>query len=166
MEKYSKKFGFLSFAKIIMGILTAVYPLFMVGLSGAGLIYNRVSYGSQLATVGGLLIASGIIMTVGAVLCALRKNISAMVCSGGGLALCLSMLFKLCTHADSAGWSDKFNMTPISDMYKARILPCIAPVAIAVIVAAIQHFSREEVEKRRKRRRDAENAPAPKIIDD
>ena len=56
-------------AKALMVILTAVYPLFMVVLSGAGLIYNRESYGSTLAIVGGALIASGEIMSAGAILC-------------------------------------------------------------------------------------------------
>ena len=39
-------------AKAVMLALTAVYPLFMVCMSGAGLIYNKDSYGS--ASRGGI----------------------------------------------------------------------------------------------------------------
>ena len=172
MEKQRRKHPLLTAAKVIMLILTAVYPLFMVELSGAGLIYNRDSYGEELSTVGALLMVSGIVMAAGAVLCLFRKNllnIISAVCSAGGLVLCLTMMYKLCDHADRAGWTDNFAMTPISDMYKARIFPSIAPMAIAVVVAAVQLFSYEATEERRKRRArrsEEENAPAPSILDE
>lgn len=169
MEKHRKKHGIMIVAKALMVILTAVYPLFMVVLSGAGLIYNRESYGSTLTIVGGALIASGVIMSAGAILCLFGKNITSALCSGGGLALCMAMLHKLCEHADRAGWSDKFTMAPISDMYKARILPCIVPVALAAVIATVQYYSYESAEERRRRREskeEAANAPAAKIIDD
>lgn len=158
-------------AKVIMLALTVVYPLVMVILSGAGLIYNSESYGSELTAVGTMLVISGVLLTAGAVFCLFRKtlpNIISLVCSAPGLVLCLTMLYKLADHADRAGWSDKFTMTPISDMYKARIFPSIAPAAIAIVIAAIQLFSYEAVEERRLRRekklRD-ENASSPSILD-
>ena len=144
----------------------------MVTLSGAGLIYNKESYGEELAAVGTLLVASGFIMAAGALLCIFRKNLLntiSAVCSAGGLALCLTMMYKLCDHADRAGWTDNFAMTPISDMYKARIFPSIAPAAIALVIAAVQLFSYEAAEERRRRRlrrSEEENAPAPSIIDE
>ena len=79
------------------------------------------------------------------------------------------MMYKLCSHADAAGWTDKFAMTPISDMYRARIMPTIAPAATAVVVAVVQLFSYEAAEERRRRRlrrQEREDAPAPKIIDE
>ena len=167
MEK-KRKNPLIIAAKAVMLVLTAVYPLFMVCMSGAGLIYNKDSYGGKLAAVGALLIASGFVMALGAVLALPRRNlpnIAAVVCSGVGLALCLVMMYRLCSHADAAGWTDKFALTPISDMYRARILPCIAPAAIAAAVAAVQLCSYEAAEERR-RRREREDAPAPKIIDD
>lgn len=172
MENHRRKHPLLTAAKVIMLILTAIYPLFMVTLSGAGIIYNKDSYGEELATVGTLLIVSGFIMAAGAVLCIFRKNllnIISAVCSAGGLALCLDMMYKLCDHADRAGWTDNFSMTPISDMYKVRITPSIAPVAIALAIAAVQLFSYEAAEERRRRRQrrnEEENAPAPSIIDE
>ncbi|MBO7395660.1 MAG: hypothetical protein J6U16_06035 [Ruminococcus sp.] len=167
MEK-KRKNPFITAVKAVMLVLTAVYPLFMVCMSGAGLIYNRESYGSELAAVGVFLIISGLVMALGAVLALPRRNlpnIAAIVSSVGGLALCLAMLYKLCFHADAAGWTDKFALTPISDMYRARLLPSIAPAAIAAVVAAVQLFSYEAAEERRKRR-ERENAPAPKIIEE
>ena len=159
-------------AKAVMLALTAVYPLFMVCMSGAGLIYNKDSYGSELAAVGVFLIISGLVTALGAVLCLSRRNlpnILSVMCTLGGLALCLFMMYKLCSHADAAGWTDKFAMTPISDMYRARIMPTIAPAATAVVVAVVQLFSYEAAEERRRRRlrrQEREDAPAPKIIGD
>ena len=167
MEKKRKK-PLITAAKAIMLVLTAVYPLFMVELSGAGLIYNKDSYGGELAAVGVFLILSGIIMALGAGLALPRRNlpnIAAVICSAGGLTLCLAMMYRLCTHADAAGWVDNRAMTPVSDMYRARILPSIAPAAIAAAVAAVQLCSYEAAEERR-RRRERREAPAPKIVDD
>lgn len=162
----------LTAAKAVLLVFTAVYPLFMTVLSGAGLLYNKGSYGSSLAAVGALLIISGLVIALGAVLCLPRKNlpnILSVVCALGGLALCLVMLYRLCSHADAAGWTDKYAMTPVSDMYRARIMPCIAPAALAAVIAAVQLFSYEAAEERRLKREhraERENAPAPKIIDD
>ena len=165
MEKKRKNHIIL---KIIMLVLTVVYSCTMTILSGAGLYYNRESYGEKLENIGILMIVSGILMTVGAVLCLFRKNILniiSLVFSCSGFALCMTMLYKLCDHADRAGWSDKYNMSPISDMYKSRIMPCIAPFVIAVAVAVLQLLSYEAAEQRRIKKL-KENAPAPKILDE
>ena len=165
MEKKRKNHIIL---KIIMLVLTAVYSCTMTVLSGAGLYYNRESYGEKLENIGILMIVSGILMTVGAVLCLFRKNILniiSLVFSCSGFALCMTMLYKLCDHADRAGWSDKYNMSPVSDMYKSRIMPCIAPFVITVAVAVLQLLSYEAAEQRRIKKL-KENAPAPKILDE
>lgn len=166
-----KKNIFLTVIKIIMIILTVIYSVLMVCLAGAGLIYNGDSYGSSITALGALLIVSGVLMTAGAVLCLFRKNmlnIISIFFSIGGLALCLTMLFRLTNHADSAGWSDNYNMTPVSDMYKSRILPVIAPAALSVIAALIRLFSYDGAEERRlkkEKRIEEENRPVPKIVE-
>ncbi len=166
-----KKKIFLTAIKIIMMILTVIYSLVMVCLAGAGLIYNGDSYGSSITALGILLIVSGVLMTVGAALCLFRKNLSNIISiffSVGGLGLCLVMLFRLADHADRAGWSDNYNMTPVSDMYISRILPVIAPVGLAVTAALIRLFSYEGAEERRlrkKKRIEEENKPVPKIVE-
>ncbi len=166
-----KKNIFLTVIKIIMMILTVIYSTLMVCLAGAGLIYNGKSYGSSITALGTALIISGIFMTAGAVLCLFRKNlpnILSIFFSVGGLALCLIMLFRLVNHADSAGWSDNFDMTPVSDMYMRRILPVIAPAALAVISSLIRLFSYEGAEERRlkrKKKQEEENKPTPKIVE-
>ena len=168
MEKNKRKRPLMMLAKAAMLCLTAIYPLFMVVLSGAGLLYNKANYGEDIALTGKLLIVSGAVMAAGAVLCLFRRNICnavSLFCSGGGLALCMSMMYKLCQHADSAGWSDKYTMTPISDMYRSRIMPSIVPAVIAVIIALLQLFSYEAAEERRKRR-ESKEVPASKIIGD
>ena len=80
-------------------------------------------------------------MTSGAFLCLFRKktaDILSIILSASGLVLCLTMLHRLAAHADSAGWTDKYTLSPVSDMYIRRILPCIVPVVMAVVIAAVQ----------------------------
>ena len=59
-------------------------------------------------------------------------------------------------------------MTPVSDMYMGRILPVIAPAALAVTAALMRLFSYEGAEERRlkkKKRQEEENKPVPKIVE-
>lgn len=155
---------------VLKGLLiaaTAVYPMFMVMLSGAGLIYNSESYGQELTRVGMLFILSGIIMTAAAILVLCRKNITSIIMSSAGVALCLAMLYKLVNHADAAGWQAHLTLTPVSSMYLERILPVILPFVLNVLIALIQFFSYEESQKRlqrKKEREEKENAPAPPIV--
>lgn len=124
--------------RIIMIILTLVYPLFMVCMTGAGLLYNSSSYGTKIAYIGVFLIFSGILMTSGAFLSISQKkskNTASLACSLVGLIICLVSLYLLCVHADGAGWCDNYTLMPVSDMYRRRILPVIVPSAISTITA-------------------------------
>lgn len=153
--------------RAILAVLTLVYPFFMVILSGAGLVYNSDSYGEDIVRIGALLIASGVAMGIGTLLVMLKQNIASLVFEIPGFALCMVMLDKLVTHADSAGWSNAHTMEPISSMYITRIIPVIAPFILAVTIALIQFFSYEAREKRRVRKAEKEaeeNAPAPPIV--
>lgn len=126
--------------RIIMIILTLVYPLFMTCLAGMGLIYNKTSYGRNMEIIGIFMIISGISMISGAFMCLFRKksvNIISLTCSVSGLVLCLAMLYLLCSHADNAGWVDNYTMNPVSDMYKTRILPVIFPSAISTGISIL-----------------------------
>lgn len=139
--KQNKKNPLLIAAEIIMVILTVVYSAAMVCLAGAGLIYNGESYGGKLVATGIFFIISGILLTLGAVFCLLKKrvfHVLSVILTVIGLILCLSMLYILCSHADSAGWTDVHTMTSVSHMYKSRILPVIAPVLLALGIAAVK----------------------------
>lgn len=129
--------------KVITLMLSLWFSGAMTVLSGAGLIYNSDSYGAELKNTGIFLIISAVLMLSGAVLCLFRKklpNILAILFTAGGLVLCLVMLHKLTDHADMSGWTDKYTMLPVSDMYTRRILPSIVPAALTAIIAAIQLF--------------------------
>ncbi|MBE6861420.1 MAG: hypothetical protein E7497_00775 [Ruminococcus sp.] len=153
--------------KWIMMILTVVLSVFIVCMVGAGLIYNHKSYGTKLTVVGILFILSGIFMVTGGVLACIKKNIASLSFTVSGFALCMYMLYLLADHADRSGWSDKYTMSPISDMYISRVIPVIIPVVLAVFIALVQFFSYEAAEARREKRRlkkEKENEPAPPII--
>ena len=102
-KKNSQKHPLLTAAKVVTIVLAAWFSCAMPVLSGAGLIYNRGSYGAELTRVGVFLIAAGVVMSLGAVLCLFRKNlanVAAVILSCGGFALCMTMLHKLALHAD------------------------------------------------------------------
>ncbi len=74
-------------------------------------------------------------------MCLFRKKLAdilSLIFSLSGLVLCMAMLKKLTAHADMSGWTDKYTLLPVSDMYSRRILPCIIPVVFSVIIAAVQ----------------------------
>lgn len=128
-------------AKAAMLLLSLYFSCAMTALSGAGLIHNRGSYGSSLARTGLFMIIAAALMTAGAVLCLFRRklpDILSVAASVSGLVLCMAMLKKLTEHADAKGWTDKYTLLPVSDMYRSRVLPCIIPVIMAVTIAAIQ----------------------------
>lgn len=158
-------------AKVVMLLLSIVFSGAMTALSGAGLIYNRGSYGESLADTGLFLIISAALMLFGAVLCLFRKNLPNMlsiILSSAGLVLCMAMLKKLTGHADASGWTDKYTLAPVSGMYIRRILPCIVPVLMSAVISAVQLCSYELKEQRRAKKAEKQakkNAPAPSVLD-
>ena len=146
----AKRSRLMTALKVAMMALSLWFSCAMTTLSGAGLIYNRSSYGEILAKTGVFLVISSIMMTAGAFLCLFRKkmtDILSIILSAPGLFLCLTMLHRLATHANKAGWTDKYSLLPVSDMYIRRILPCIAPVVMATAIAAVQLCSYESSEQ-------------------
>lgn len=167
-----KKLSLFTAFKAMTLVLTLYYSLAMPVLSGAGLIYNRESYGERLAGTGILFIISAVLMTIGAIFCMFRKNFTNALSpflSVVGCVICMVMLCRLTDHADAYGWTDKFTFAPVSDMYKTRIIPCIAPVAATVTIAVIQFFSYDLSTLRREKKRkkkETENAPSPSVLGD
>lgn len=146
---------------VILMLLTAVYPVTMVMLSGAGIVYNRESYGSSLCIAGALLTVSGAAMTAGALLTLSRRRAAAamsVILSAAGLVLCLCMLRMLTDHADRAGWSDALTMTPVSEIYRRRILPAAVPALLSAGDSVMKLVKLSRAQK------DAEDAPG--ILDD
>ena len=138
--------------KVILAVLTIIYPLMMNLLSGFGMfiewnnsdfVLNCNKYSKELTFFGILMILGGLTMTAASVLCILKKYKSAIILSPTGLALSLISLFYVSHHADFAGWSDKYTMQPISNMYIERNLPVIIPFLICVILSAFKLFSQK-----------------------
>ncbi|MBR4627477.1 MAG: hypothetical protein IKO47_07250 [Ruminococcus sp.] len=169
-----RKHPYLNTAKAVMIVLTLIYPMFMVMMTGAGIILHRDVHGAAFGRCGVWLIVSGVMMTAGTVLCMFRKSITNLISpflSGGGFLLCMYILTKLVKRADANGWRGPgiYEGVTMSYLFKSRLIPCILPVALAVTVALCQYFSYDLGEQRRERKREKlarENAPAPKILDD
>ena len=144
ISSHKKQTAPMKAAKAVMLLMSLYFSCAMPILTGAGLIHNRSSYGEKLAETGAFFIFSAILMTLGAFLCLFRQkvmNILSLFTSVGGLVLCMVMLKRLTDHADASGWADKYSLEPISAMYDSRILPCIAPVAVAAVIAVVQLLS-------------------------
>lgn len=161
-----KRSPLLTASKAVMLVLSLWFSCAMPALTGAGLISNRASYGVEMEKTGIFFIVSAALMTAGAFLCLIRRDlpdILSVVFSLSGLALCMVMLKKLTDHAERSGWTDKYTLLPVSGMYTSRIMPCIIPVVLAVAIAAVQLCSYEQKERRR-RKKTEKDAPAPPII--
>ncbi|MDE5582954.1 MAG: hypothetical protein K2J08_04555 [Ruminococcus sp.] len=143
-EKSKKTFIFL---KTLLAVLTLIYPLFNVIMTGTGLVYNHENYGRKITLIGIFLIVSGLLMTVGTLLCISGKKFSNMlsaVFSASGFMLCMALLNRLIAHADRNGWTDKFKLTPVSDMYRIRIIPVAVPFALTLFISLVQYFSADK----------------------
>ena len=168
-----KKHPYLNTAKAVLLVLTAIYPVFMVMMTGAGICYNSGSYGAAFTRYGIILIASGAMMTGGAVLCLFRKNIPNLIApflSSGGFITCMAILSRLVKRAKANGWhgSGMYEGVTASYIFQSRLIPCILPVALTITIALCQYFSYDLGEVRRERRQarnERENAPSPSIID-
>lgn len=156
-------------AKILLIVLTAVYPFFMTMMTGIGILSKSGSYGSKITFCGAALVISGVSLTAAAILCLFRKslpNLFSMCIALPSFAVCMAALCKLVSHAESAGWMGHgmYSAVPVADMYRQRIFPVILPFLLTITIAAIQYFSYSAAEERREKKR-RKNAPAPKIID-
>ena len=130
--------------KILLVISALIWSFFMVVMTGAGLVFNRESYGQDIMQTGIFFIISGILMISGTVLSLFRKkvlNLISVILSCTGFILCMIMLCRLVNHADSNGWRDNFTLTPVSDMYRTRIMPVIIPSVLSVATALRNYFS-------------------------
>ncbi len=169
-----RRHPYLNTAKVVMLVLTLIYPMFMVMMTGAGFCMHWDSYGADFARNGIWLIFSGVLMTAGAVLCLFRKNLTNLISpflSGGGFIICMFILQRLVKHADKRGWRGPglYDGVKASYLFQTRLIPCILPVALAITIAVCQYFSYDLGEIRRERKREKlkkRNAPAPKILDD
>ncbi|MDE5620308.1 MAG: hypothetical protein K2O29_06120 [Ruminococcus sp.] len=143
MSEKSKKY-IAVILKILLIVSALVWSFFMVVMTGAGLVFNCESYGHYIMQTGVFFIISGILMVSGTLLSLFRKkiqNIISVILSLTGFILCMIMLYRLVNHADHNGWTDNFTLTPISDMYKARIMPVIVPSVLSVATAVRNYFS-------------------------
>lgn len=142
-KNLKKQAPFMTFSKVMLMILTAIYPLFMTMLTGIGIVSNSASYGRMITGCGVVLVISGAAMTAAAMMCIFRKkilNILAIVISVSGFTVCMGALYKLVKHAENAGWMGQgaYSLMPVADMYKQRIIPDIVPFLLILIISAVQ----------------------------
>lgn len=143
MSEKSKKYVAV-ILKVLLIVSALVWSFFMVVMTGAGLVFNRESYGHYIMQTGVFFIISGILMVSGTVLSLFRRkilNIISVILSFTGFILCMTMLCRLVNHADRNGWSDNFTLMPVSDMYRTRIMPVIVPSVLSVATAVRNYFS-------------------------
>lgn len=166
---YKKQHPVMTAAKLLLIVLTAVYPLFMTMMTGIGILSKSSSYGRSISLCGAVLVLSGAALTAAAILCIFRKslpNLLAMCIAVPSFAVCMAAIFRLVSHAENAGWMGRgmYSAVPVADMYRQRIFPVILPFLLTLIIAAVQYFSYSAAEERREKNR-RKNDFAPKIID-
>lgn len=123
-------------AKIILAVLTLIYPLFTVMLSGAGLIVNGNSYGIKLMICGIIWIISGLLSASGSIFCITGKNIPAVILSSTGFLLCMIILSVVTAHAEKYAWFMPFyGKSDVAGMYRKRIMPSVFPFVLTILIS-------------------------------
>lgn len=147
MKKNTKKRApMMTALRAILVVLTCIYPLFMVVMTSVGLLFNAESYGAKVRNIAIVFLVSAIFSGAGLVLVLIKRNIASIASNVIGLILCMISLAQLRSHADAKGWSNRFTLEPISNMYARRIFPVIVPFILALVVAAAQQLTGEKRE--------------------
>ena len=174
MKKFAKTGRLL--LRILLVLLTLVYPGFMAVMSAAGWHYNvtQGSYPALFDSLAGWMYAGSFLLCAGTLLVLIgakprlwQCNAAAGVMGVLGCAACMSALHRFCVYADQNFSGIGEGLRPVSDLYRVRLLPILAPALLLVCLSLWQAFSEEarEARIRKKHERDArENAPAPKIL--
>lgn len=125
--------------KIVLAVSTLIYPLFMVILSGAGLVFNGNSYGLKLVLCGIFWIVSGLMLTSGSLLCLMKKNIPALILSSAGFSICMAVLFIVTAHAEKYSWNMPYYAEfTVSGMYIKRIIPTALPFILTLLISGFK----------------------------
>lgn len=125
--------------KIVLAVSTLIYPLFMVILSGAGLVFNGNSYGLKLVLCGIFWIVSGLMLTSGSLLCLMKKNIPALILSSAGFLICMTVLFIVTAHAEKYSWNMLYYAEfTVSGMYIKRIIPTALPFILTLLISGFK----------------------------
>ena len=139
MEDFFVKNFLLIVLKIVLAVSTLIYPLFMVILSGAGLVFNGNSYGLKLVLCGIFWIVSGLMLTSGSLLCLMKKNIPALILSSAGFLICMTVLFIVTTHAEKYSWNMPYYAEfTVSGMYIKRIIPTALPFILTLLISGFK----------------------------
>lgn len=162
--------------RLLLVILTLIYPGFMAVMSAAGWHYNvtQGSYPALFDSLAGWMYAGSFLLCTGTLLVLIGAkprlwtcNIAAGCMGGVGCAACMMSLHRFCVYADQNFSGIGESLRPVSDLYRVRLLPILAPALLLAGLSLWQACSEEarEVRSRRKQERHAkENAPAPKIL--
>ena len=115
------------------------------------------------ADYGYILIAGAVMLAAGTVLCLCRCSRIAVLISSAGTVTAIVIMQLIANYADEAGFFSDIRNMPASAVYQQAILPTVIVTVLLIALSLMQFFSMDEVEKR-KRRKQAENAEAPRIV--
>lgn len=158
---------------IVLLLLSFVLYGFMAVMSAAGWLYNvrEGNYPDIFRSFAQWMYAGTALLFAAVILVLLSSKsrfcycaLAAMPCAGLGLTACLSSLYRFCVYADQnfSGIGD--TMQPVSELYRDRLLPLIFPAVLCFVLAA-WHFWSEDARDFRNKKRAADDAPAPGILE-
>lgn len=116
---------------------TAVYPVFFNIMGGIGII---VKSGNEHISDGIMLIVSSLLLTGGAVLAILRKNIASVICTAAGTVAAVYVIRTISLIANT----DKLVM---------RHLPTVAVPVLTAVVLLLNFLDPEAVRRRAEKKR-------------
>ncbi len=162
-----------NFLRILLVILTMIYPCFMVMMSATGWMYNFKSgnypelfrnFAMGMYLGGGLLCLGTILLFFGIKAKFWKINFISLSSAVIGCPLCMGILSKFSDYADQNFSGIGESMQPVSEMYHDRIFPVIFPAVLLAVLSVWQILDTRE--ERIQERARIENAEAPKILED
>ncbi|MBQ7004450.1 MAG: hypothetical protein IJN57_10900 [Oscillospiraceae bacterium] len=160
--------------RLVLGVTTCIYPLFMGLMSAAGWQYN-VNAGNYPAlfstfatwmTIGCLLLAAGTVLSFfGMKHRFWRCNVIALACGVPGVIAAMTVLHRFTLYADQNFPGHRETMQPISEIYRDRLLPILLPFGLLCVICLWQLFA-YDARVYRSEQKKQQNAEAPSILGD
>ena len=155
----------------IAGFLLLVLSLCWCWVTGAAVAYGWIAhadhYGAAFRGYGITVFIGLGLLTLGTVLCALRRDLAAAVCGAAGALPVFTVLLCAMRKAEENSWSGQTAQSfgrQASEVWRNGLAPVLLPLLLLLILALTRFFS-DSARTARAQKRDArENRPAPSIL--
>lgn len=155
----------------IAGFVLLVLSLCWCWVTGAAVAYGWIAHADHYGAVFrgyGITVFIGLgLLTLGAVLCACRRDLPAAVCGTAGAVPVFTVLLLSMQKAEENSWSGQTAQSfgrQASAVWRNGLAPVLLPLLLLLLLALTRFFSYSARTERAQKRDARENRPAPSIL--